>query len=100
MAVPPIPPQLPGVGQTPGVGPTAPSPATPGFGDALGNGIRAVSDLEHAADAAIEDVASGGDTPIHELMVQTTKAEVGVQLLTQVRDRAVEAYQEIMRMQV
>jgi flagellar hook-basal body complex protein FliE len=47
-----------------------------------------------------QDIARGGETSIEELMVATTKATLTTEMLVQVRNRAVEAYQEIMRMQV
>ena len=75
-------------------------PAAPGFTDALVRGLEQVSGLERAADALVTDVASGGDTQIHEVMVATTQASIGMDLLVQVRDRALDAYHEIMRLQV
>ena len=101
MTTPPIPP-LP-AGQAPGIvqGPQAPEAApAPGFADALGQGLQQVSDLEHTADAMIEDVATGGPTKVHEMMVATTQASLATDLLVQVRDRGLEAYQEIMRLQL
>lgn len=74
--------------------------ATPGFGDAIAKGIEQVSALENRADALTQQVATGGDVSVHELMVATTEASIGVELLSQVRNKAVEAYQEIMRLQV
>lgn len=72
----------------------------PDFGETLKRGIEAVSDAEHAADEVAQNIASGGPAEIHDLMVATSKASLSVDLLVQVRNRAVEAYQEIMRMQV
>jgi len=109
MAIAPIPPSLPSfnvagagsVGSVGGqLGPGASTQAPAGFADALQQGLQAVSDLERTADHAIQDVASGGPTSVHELMTSTAKAQLGIEMLTTVRDRAVEAYQEIMRMQV
>lgn len=87
------------------VSPAAVTPAAdvdpgPGFGSTIGRALEAVSDAERVADVAAEDVASGGDTSVHELMVAMTKASLSVDLLVQARNRAVEAYQEIMRMQI
>ena len=59
-----------------------------------------MSAAEFEADAAATDVALGGDTSVHELMVAMTQASLSVELLVQLRNRAVEAYQEIMRMQI
>jgi flagellar hook-basal body complex protein FliE len=72
----------------------------PGFSDALANGIQQVSDLENQADAMIQDLATGGPTKIHEVMIANTKSSLAVDMLVQVRDRGLEAYQEIMRMQL
>src|SRR5688500_11733319 len=78
-----------------------PQAAAPGgFGDALKQGLEQVSSLEQKSDQLSQSMASGGPTSIHELMVANTKASLGVDLLVQTRNRAVEAYQEIMRMQV
>ena len=74
--------------------------AAPGFADKIGNALASVADSERAADKAIVDVASGGSTSVTELMVATSKASLNIELAVQLRNKAVEAYQEIMRMQV
>lgn len=90
-----------GVGGIAGVGRAAPTAAgDAGFGDALRRGLEAVSALEHNADATAQSVATGGGARIEDLMVATTKAQLGIEMLSVVRDRALEAYQEIMRMPV
>ncbi len=71
-----------------------------GFGDTIASALEAVSQAEFDADALATDVALGGDTSVQELMVAMTKASLSVDLLVQVRNKAVEAYQEIMRMQI
>lgn len=82
-----------------GIGRAQPAAPTPtGFGDALARGLQAVSNLEHQADAVTQSVATGGGARVEDLMVAVTKAQLGIETLAQVRDRAVEAYQEIMRM--
>jgi flagellar hook-basal body complex protein FliE len=98
MMIPPI----AAVGSLPSL-PAVPDPPVPvgdGFANALMNGLQQVSGLEHRADALIEDVAVGGRTQVHEVMVATTEAGLAVDMLVQVRDRAMEAYSEIMRMQL
>ena len=91
---------LPAFPQVGAAATAATRPAIPGFGDALANGLQQVSDLEHRADVMATDVATGGPTKVHELMVATTESALAVDLLVAVRDRAMEAYQEIMRMQL
>jgi flagellar hook-basal body complex protein FliE len=90
---------LAGISGPAGPGGTDQAPA-PGFGDALGRTLQQVSDLEHHADALVQDVATGGPTKVHEVMVATTEAALAVDLVVQVRDRALEAYHEIMRLQL
>lgn len=70
------------------------------FGRALGATLQNVSNLEHTVDAMVEDVATGGETKVHDVMIATSEAALAVDLLVQVRDRALEAYQEIMRLQL
>lgn len=70
------------------------------FAGKVGNALQSVSNTEKAADLMAQDVAAGGDTPVHELMIATTKATLSVDMLVQMRNRAVEAYQEVMRMQI
>ncbi len=86
---------------TPPIAPTA-TDAAPGagFGDTVASMLGEVSGAEIHADHLAADVATGGETSVHELMVATTKASLSVDLLVQVRNRALEAYQEIMRMQI
>lgn len=95
MAITPIPP----IGSFPAT-PAPAKAAAPGFGDALQRGLSEVSSLEASADKVTQSMATGGGAQIHDLMAATTKASLGVDLLVQVRNRAVEAYQEIMRLQV
>lgn len=78
--------------------PTAPTDAASGFGQLVANGLEQVSQLEFTADAAIQDLATGGPTSIEDVMIATSQAQLGLDLLSRVRDRALEAYQEIMRM--
>ncbi len=92
----------------PPIGPVAANPiksirtetAAPGFSESIGKALESVSALEHETDQVAEAIATGGDASIQELMVASAKATLGVELLVQVRNRALEAYQEIMRMQV
>ncbi len=74
--------------------------ADDGFGDMITRTIQEVSAAEATADRIAVGIAAGEDENVHELLIASSKATLGVELLTQVRNRAVEAYQEIMRMQV
>ncbi|MFO7299352.1 MAG: flagellar hook-basal body complex protein FliE [Actinomycetes bacterium] len=76
-----------------------PKPA-PGFEEGLGSALQSLSDAERHADAVAMDIATGGQASVHDLMIATTKAQLSLELAVQVRNRAIEAYQEIMRLQI
>lgn len=74
--------------------------APPGFTDMLANAISETNKKQVEADRAIEKLSSGEDKNIHEAMITLEKADISVRLLVQMRNKIIEAYQEIMRMQV
>jgi flagellar hook-basal body complex protein FliE len=78
----------------------APGPAgQASFADALGRAVADVDALQQGADAEARKVALGGGN-LHETALALEKADVGMRLVTRVRNKVVEAYQEIMRMSV
>jgi len=70
------------------------------FSKALLKSIQKVNDLQKQADKSIEELATGEERDIAQTMIAVEKANVSFQLMTQIRNRIVEAYQEVMRMQV
>jgi flagellar hook-basal body complex protein FliE len=85
--------------------PTQPAQAVPqnptlGFGNVLQEMVGKVNELQTQADQSIQSLATGQGKGLHEVMLAVEKASVSFQMLTQVRNKAVEAYQEIMRMPV
>lgn len=71
-----------------------------GFGTALGQALGEVNGLQlRARDAAVE-LAAGRTTDMTQTVVSLEKASVAFQLALQIRNRLLEAYQEIMRMPV
>ncbi len=77
------------------------APATGGasFGEALGQALASVDKLQLEADQQAEAVAMGGGN-LHETALALEKADVGLRVATKVRNKLVEAYQEVMRMSV
>ena len=69
------------------------------FAELLGNAVRKVDGLQGEADSETERLAMGGGN-IHETALALEKADVALRLLTRVRNKVVDAYQEIMRMSV
>ncbi|NLM36185.1 MAG: flagellar hook-basal body complex protein FliE [Clostridiales bacterium] len=70
------------------------------FFDTLKEKLDEVNEKQIAADVATEAFISGDDIDIHELMLITEEAKMSLQLAVQVRNKLVEAYQEINRMQL
>jgi flagellar hook-basal body complex protein FliE len=72
----------------------------PSFGAVLAESLAQVNTLQHQADQAIRELAAGGPASLHETMLALDKADVSFRLMMQVRNKIVEAYQEVLRMQV
>jgi flagellar hook-basal body complex protein FliE len=70
------------------------------FGQALQESLQEVDAKLKTASMAQQDVAAGGETSIHEAMIAGQKANLSMRFALQIRNKALEAYQEIMRMQV
>lgn len=75
-------------------------PAAGGFGDTLKTAISQVNAAQVDADRAVEQLHAGEAKNLHEVMISMEKADISLRLMVQMRNKAVEAYQEIMRMQV
>jgi len=70
------------------------------FGTWFGQQIAEVNGQLQRADANLQQLALGDANNLHQVMINLEEAKLSFQLLMQVRNRALEAYQEIMRMQV
>lgn len=70
------------------------------FMDHLENAITRVNEDQKLADKASTDLATGKSQNIHETMLASSQAELSFKMLVQMRNKAIEAYQEIMRMPV
>jgi flagellar hook-basal body complex protein FliE len=73
---------------------------TTGFSDALQHAVNNVASLQNAAGKAVENVQMGNTTNLHEAMIALEKADISFRTMLQVRNKIIESYQEIMRMQV
>jgi flagellar hook-basal body complex protein FliE len=71
-----------------------------GFGKVLLETLKEVDEKEKAAQAALEDLAQGKEIDPAEVAMKISSADVSMKLLLRVRNKVLEAYQEIMRMQI
>jgi flagellar hook-basal body complex protein FliE len=104
-----VPPVLPTAAPTTpgvqGVGGIGGADATSGvggadFGQILSQGIENLQNVHDRADTLAVQAATGDLTAIHDYTITATEAAVATQLTTAVRNKALEAFQEIMRMSI
>ncbi|WP_214826867.1 flagellar hook-basal body complex protein FliE [Exiguobacterium algae] len=69
------------------------------FGSYLNEAIKSLNETQQATSAARVDLALG-KADLHQVMIQSEESSIAMQLAIEVRNKAVEAYQEMMRMQV
>ena len=62
--------------------------------------LLAPGDTNGRVDTYVKDLATGGPTSLHDTMLALEKADLSFRLMMQDRNKIVEAYQEIVRMQV
>jgi flagellar hook-basal body complex protein FliE len=70
------------------------------FLDELSKFIHWVNQEQQKAEAIKDAVLKGADIPLHQMVVEFEKASIALNLLIQVRNKLVEAFQELNRMQV
>ena len=70
------------------------------FKDCLINSIQEVNSMQHAADQAVEKLATGGDVDPAEVLHAVQKANIAFQMLMQMRNKIVSAYQDIQNVRV
>ncbi len=77
----------------------AADPGASGFADELGKALQSADRLQLEADRQSEQVALGGGN-LHETSLALAKADLAMRVAVKVRNKLVDAYQEIMRMSV
>jgi flagellar hook-basal body complex protein FliE len=68
------------------------------FGSVLKNAINQVEELHGSAEQQVTDLL-GDRSDVHNVMIAVEKADIAFQLMMQVRNKIVSAYQEVSRMQ-
>lgn len=99
-------PVLPRVGGSPagspgvGVGGVAAPKADTRFGDVLTEMVRRTDESQKVSAQTTGALLAGQNVPVHQVMVASEEASVSFQLMLEVRNRLLDGYQELMRMQV
>jgi flagellar hook-basal body complex protein FliE len=75
------------------------SAATGGeFGQAVIRQLSQVNELQSKAEGLTQAYAAGQDVDVHRVVLATQEAQIGLDLMLQVRNKVIDAYQELMRM--
>jgi flagellar hook-basal body complex protein FliE len=77
-----------------------PYEVTTSFSSYLKNAINEVNQLQKTADKMNQGLATGQVQDLHQVMIASQKSGIALDMALQIRNKAVEAYQEIMRMQI
>ncbi len=70
------------------------------FADTLKDAVQSVNTAQKEADHKAQQVATGKSHDIADVMITAEKADIALKLMMSVRNKIIEAYQEIMKMQV
>ncbi len=70
------------------------------FADTLKDAVESVNTLQKDSDVQMEKLATGKAQSIPDVMIAAEKADISLKLMLQVRNKIIDAYQEIMKMQV
>lgn len=94
--------RLPGndVPEMPSVLPAAAPVDSNSFSSLLGKMVSEVNAQQQVSAQSVSALQSGQNVPLHQAVISMEEASVSFQLMVEVRNRLLESYQEIMRMQV
>ena len=82
------------------IGETAKTSGAKGFQDILKDAISRVEQSRADATTSVEQFVSGENQDLHSTILATQKASLDFELLLQLRNKVVQSYQEVMRMQL
>jgi len=87
------------IGDMPKMQPLQPAGEDGGFSGVLKNALQQVNQLNGGAEQQIGTLLKGGNADVSSVMIAVEKADVAFQLMMQVRNKIVSAYQDIEKMQ-
>lgn len=70
------------------------------FADTLKDAVGNVNEMQKASDKAIQNLATGKTDNVADVMIAAEKADIALKVMVQVRNKIIDAYQEVMKMQV
>lgn len=70
------------------------------FADTLKDAVAGVNEMQKTSDKAIQNLATGKTDNVADVMIAAEKADIALKVMVQVRNKIIDAYQEVMKMQV
>ena len=70
------------------------------FADTLKEAVQNVNEAQKTADTKAQELATGKSQDVADVMISAEKADIALKLMVSVRNKIIEAYQEVMKMQV
>ena len=70
------------------------------FADIFRDSINEVNELQKEADTAIQKLVTGKSKNIHQTLLAVEKAEIAFKMMNQIRLKVIDAYREVMKMQI
>lgn len=70
------------------------------FADTLKDAVNDVNEAQKASDKAMQNLATGKTDNVADVMIAAEKADIAFKVMVQVRNKIIDAYQEVMKMQV
>ena len=70
------------------------------FADFLGDAIQSVDSSMKSSEAKVQDFVSGKSDNMHDVMISMQQAQLSFQMMVEVRNKMIETYQELSRMQI
>ncbi len=77
-----------------------PQKAAGQLGDTFGKMVDSLSNTMNNSDTLIQKLAAGENVDLHQVMISSEQASISMQVALSMRDKLVQAYQEVMRMAV
>lgn len=73
---------------------------TKSFAETLKEAVAQVNDMQKQSDKAIQNLATGRTDNIADVMIAAEKADIALRTMVQVRNKIIDAYNEVMKMQI
>ncbi len=75
-------------------------PGQPGFKDMLAGYMKDVNDMQVKADQSLKKMVAGEITDVHQVMSTVNEANTAFNMMMEIRNKVLEAYNEVMRMRL